>query len=220
MAVTHVATNTATSASTSSLTIGSLLTQNVNRAIIVKIAYKDNSGGSISSVVFNGSENLTLVGSEANGGDANSSLYQLAAPTATTADVVITLSASERIVAAASSYHGVDQTNPLRASSFASATGTDATPTVDVLAISGDRVVDSLCQVSAGPDVATADHTVRHNTNAAGGGTDVRGASQFVDSSGATETMGWSMTDSDDWAVTAAALQEPVPPSTRRIFVM
>ena len=204
----HVETNTQPGTS-GSITISSHTVSGTNPTLIVKVEYKQNSPGSITSVFWNGTEELTMLGTEANGGDANTSLWYLAAPTATTANVVVTFTASRRAVASASTYSDVDQTNPFRAAAFNSATGTDATPTVDVVANSGEMVVDSMCQVSSGPDTATADHTQRHNDSATGGGTDTRGAGQEKSSAGATESMGWSMAGSEDWSIVAAPLQSP-----------
>ena len=207
MAISHGSTTTAVNAGTNSLTISSHVVSGTDPALIVKVALRSTTI-TVTGITWNGSENLTQLNNDRNG-DAHSSFWYLAGPTATTANVVITLSGSARVVGAASTYTGVHSSAPFRTAANSSANGTDAAPTTDVVANSGEMAVDCLCQVSAGPDTATGDHTERHDTAATGGGTDTRGASQEAASAGATETMGWTMSSTDNWALCAGALQEP-----------
>lgn len=210
MAIAHTLTTTAVNAGTAALTISSHVVSGTDPTLVVKIAYKHNSGGNVTGVTWNGgAEALTQLGTESRNGNANSQIWYLAAPTATTADVVISFTDSVRCVGAASNYTDVDQTNPFRTAANATNNGTNASPTVDVVALNNEMVVDSLSQVSAGPDTAAGDHTERHDTAATGGGTDTRGASQEKASTGATETMGWTMGDADNWGTSAGALQQP-----------
>lgn len=211
MAIAHGSTTTGTATSSQSvITISSHVVTGTDPALIVKVATK-GTGVTVSSVfwdVAGVNEQLTQLNTDING-DARSSLFYRAAPTAKTADVTINLSGNSRSVGAASTYTGVHQGAPFRTAANNSNNGTDAAPTVDIVALNTEMVVDSLCQVSAGPDTATADHTQRSNTASLGGGTDTRGASQEKASTGATETMGWTMSDADNWAIAAGALQEP-----------
>lgn len=208
MAIAHGTTTVATVSSTT-ITISSVTVTGTDAGLIVKLSYKSNST-QLNSVVWDSvgvNESLTQLGTEESNGNARASLWYLAAPTAKTANVTITLNSSSRTVAAASVYTGVDQVNPFRAAAVAGGNGTNSSPTVDVVALNTEMVVDCLAQVSAGPHTATGDHTERHDSAATGGGTDTRGASQEVASTGATETMGWTMSGSDNWAVIAAPLQ-------------
>lgn len=181
-----------------------------DRVLVVKVALKDNS------IVVNvliwdppgANESFTFLNADRNG-NARSEIWYLPNPTAKAANISFTLSGSARTVVAGSSYVGVDPNTPFRTAAAASNNGNDASPTVDVVALNNEMVVDSLCQVSAGPDTATGDHTERHNDAQVGGGTDTRGASQEKASAGATETMGWTMSDIDNWSISAAPLQEP-----------
>ncbi len=208
----HGSTQRSGNAGTTSLDITSVAVTGTDPTLVVKVAYKDNAGGEIISVVWDAvveNQALTQIGTEERNGNANSSLWSLAVPVAKTATVTISLTNSVRIVGAASVYTGVDQTNPFRTVAVAQANGNSASPTVDVVALNDEMVVDSLAQVSAGPDSALGDHTERHDFIAIGGGDDTKGASQEKASTGATETMGWTMGGSDNWAVVAAPLQEP-----------
>jgi hypothetical protein len=203
--ITHGTTSTAVDAGASSTTISSFVVSGSDPCLVVKVALKSSSV-TCTGVTFNTTENFTLVDTDING-DARVYMYVLAAPTVTTADVVVSLSGSARHVSAVSLYNGVDQTTPIRTGSTVKANGTDAAPTVNVTtSTAGDLLIDSLAQVSAGPDTATGDWTERHDTAATGGGTDTRGASQDTPSGGSTYAMAYTMSDSDNWAIVACAL--------------
>ncbi len=211
MAIAHVTTVQGNSGGTDTLTLSSVaISSTTDAGIIVKIGYKDNGGGEVTGVVFNTDEAFTQVGSESKNGEANSQMWQLGAPTDATADVVISFTNSVRCTGGASVYGDVDQTNPIRAASVASANGTDDSPTVDVVALADEMVIDSMCQCSAGPDTISAqDGTGRHDQAGIGGGNDTRGASQEIASAGATETIGYTLSSDDNWATIGAALQQP-----------
>lgn len=219
MAIAHGSTTAANNSSTSQLNITNVPVTGSNAVLVVLIAYKSGTAGKISRVTWDSAgvgEGLTLLGSEVGSGNSNSSIYYLPAPTAQTATVTIDLTANKRIVAAAQVYTGVHQGAPFRTASFASATGTDNNPTVNVVALDTEMVLDSLCQISGGPDTISANSgTLRHNDPATGGGTDTRGAGQEIASSGATETMEYTLSSTDDWGITACALQPPAVTATR-----
>ena len=214
MAIAHVGTTTGTSASDASvITISSHTVSGTDPALILKVALRGTGDVVVDSAfwdVAGVNEQFTELNKDQNG-EAGAVLLFLANPTAKTADVTINLNDTSRSVAAASTYSDVDQTNPFRVAAAASNNGTNDNPTVNVVALNSEMVVDSLCQVSAGPDTAIGDHTERHDTASIGGGTDTRGASQEVASAGATETMAWDMSGSDNWAICAGPLQEEVP---------
>lgn len=209
MAIAHVGT-TVNTGNVSTLTISSHVVSGANPCLIVKVAGRDTTD-TVTGVTWNTTEDLDLVSRDRNG-DSFSEMWVLANPTATTANVVVSLTGTGRTVGAASTYSGCDQATPVRAAGVTTANGTDAAPTTDVVANADEMVVDSLGQVSAGPDTAAGDHNERHDDSFVGGGTDTRGASQDVLSAGATETMGWTMGGSDNWAIVAAPLQEPFTP--------
>jgi len=162
----------------------------------------------VTGITWKGSENLTQVADDQNG-NASAELWVLAAPSAGTDDVVISMTAASRMVGAASTYTGVDQNVPFRIDAVSTNNGTDASPTVDIVAFNNEMVVDSMSQVSVGPDTATGNHPEIHDAAATGALSDVRGASQERASTGATESMTWTMSDSDNWAICSGPLQEP-----------
>lgn len=178
-----------------------------DRVLVVGFAYKSNSVLIPTSVVFNGTENFTLERSAADGGDAQCFFYYLTNPTVTTADVVITMPATVRMVGYVAYFTGVHQTTPFTGNTN-EAQGTNDSPTVDISSAADEICIDILVQVSAGPDTAVATHTQICNGAAIGGGTDCRGAGQYVVGQ-ATRTMNWSMSSDDHWNIIAGALQEP-----------
>jgi hypothetical protein len=191
--------------------INATLTLNIqssgtNRVFVVGVAVKSNSVITPTSIVFNGTENFTVERIAADGGDAQCFLYYLIAPSEVTADVVITIPGAARMVGYVALFTGVHQTNPFTANTN-EAQGTDISPTVDISSTTDETCIDILAQVSAGPDTATAIHTEICNGAATGGGTDTRGAGQYVTGQ-TTRTMNWTMSDADHWNIITGALQE------------
>lgn len=209
MAIVHSTTTAVVDAGASSTTISSFVVSGTNPVLVVKVS-TNGSEITVTGVTWNTSEDFAQEITDINN-DARASLWVLPNPTATTADIVISLSGSSRHVSAVSLYTGVDDTNPVRTSN--SNNGSDTLPTVSLTAVSSDMIVDCLSQVSNGPDTAIGDHTERHDTAAIGGGADTRGASQELLATGGSDTMGWTMSSMDSWAVSALALREPFTPA-------
>ena len=189
---------------------GATLTLNIqsdgaNRVLVVGLAYKSNSPLTPTSIVFNTSENFALekVGTDA--ANAQCFIYHLIAPSVVTADVVITMPSAVRMVGYVALFTGIDQTNPFTANTV-DAQGADAAPTVTVTSATDEICVDILAQVSAGPHTATLSHTLLANGAATGGGTDTRGAGQYV-AGVASRVMDYSMSGTDDWNIVAGGLQ-------------
>lgn len=180
-------------------------------ALLCAISYKDNGGGEVTGVQYAGAENFVQFSSESKNGEANSQMWSLAAPVATSGTVVVSTTNSVRLVFHVNSYTGCDQTNPLRAASANSANGTDGTLTVDITTLSVDELaVDAGSQVSAGPDTVTSQSgTSRGDAPESGGGTDARGVAQELTGTGGADTMSYTMSSSDNWAIIGGALQEP-----------
>jgi hypothetical protein len=181
-----------------------------NRVLLVGVSIRNNAGQTVSGVTYAG-QPLTPVVSLSNGTSVRAELWQRVGPATGANNVVVTLSASARFVAGAVSFTGVDQTNPIDA--FNSNSGSSNAPAVNVATVTDYAwVVDTLANRVNATAAAGAGQTQRWN-NATGGGTNnVRGA-------GSTEgpkfppgavTMSWTLSSSQDWALTAAALK-PVP---------
>jgi len=87
-----------------------------NRYMLIDVGVNNPSGPipTVSSAVFNGSENATLISrQEANNGEMALERWGLVAPSATTANLVVTLSASQEFNAVVSTFTGVNQSTPL-----------------------------------------------------------------------------------------------------------
>lgn len=211
MAITHQQTVTGASGSGTTVDATSMTPSGSNVVLVAKISYKDTTD-EISDVRWRTSGDagdlLTYLRDDVNG-DARSAIYYLIAPAQASRFVRVTYNSSERTAISVSVYTGVHQTTPFRTSRGGN--GTNDLPAASAIVSNpGEMLVDSLCQVSAGPDTATADFTERANLAATGGGTDTRHASQetpvvIPD----TISMTYTMSDSDNWALSAGALQPP-----------
>jgi hypothetical protein len=176
-----------------------------NVILIVGISYK-SSTEEITSARWGGTDYLDELRNDVNG-NARTAIYYLINPAQVSRFVRVDFDSSLRACISASIYTGVHQSTPF--SSNVGNNGTDNAPTVTVTAGANTMVVDSLCQVSNGPDTATKQNeTERANLAATGGGSDTRHASQ--EDSTSPSTMAWSMGGSDNWALSAGTLQEPV----------
>ncbi len=179
--------------------------------LVARISYKDTTD-EITDVRWRTSGDagdlLTYLRDDVNG-DARSAIYFLIAPTQASRFVRVTYTTSERSAISASYYTNVHQTTPFKTD--AGNNGTDNAPTVTIAAGALELAIDALAQVSGGPDTASADHTQRANLAATGGGTDTRHASQEKLNASA---MGWTMSGTDNWALSAGVLQPPLVSDT------
>ena len=164
----------------------------------------------LTAVNWNTTESFTQLGSTVTNGLNSISIWYLAGPTATTAN--ITTSSTDPIsgVLAVLLYTGVDQTTPFRTAANSSNTGTDTSPTTDVVALNTEMVVAGVWQKVAGGPTFTATHTERLQETSLGAGPDGTLAVQEKASSGATETMSWSSTSGNPWMVMSGAMQADI----------
>jgi hypothetical protein len=211
MAIAHSNTTTVT-ATSATITFTSYVVSGTDPVLVVAVATR-GSGTTVTGVTWNAAAEVFTEEITDINNDARTTLFYLESPTATTANIVVTASGSNRMVAAASLYTGVDGATPIRAGVSNSANGNSASPSVSLTGVSGDMLYNSLGQVSAGPDSATANHTQRSNGAETGGGTDTRGATQEFAATGGSDTFSWTMGGSDSWAMCAMALREPFTPS-------
>lgn len=187
----------------------------VDRALVLVVMYRSNSLLAADSVVFNTSENFSLVRSGTDAANAQVSIYVLPNPTVTTADVVLTFPSSVRMTAWVGLYTGVHQTTPFTGNTV-DAQGTDATALDSISSAVGEVVLSGMVQVAAGPETFTTTNidTERHNNASTGGGTDVRGGVGET-AGAATVSPEFNLSGSEDWNIVVAALQEaPVPQAT------
>lgn len=176
-----------------------------NRVLVVGVSVY---GTTVSSVTYGGVSMTRLVTKTQSPSIAE--LWYLKAPTAGTANVVVTLAnSSGYAVGGAVSYYNVDQTNTWGTAVTAGSTST--TPSVAVASATGELVVDTMSGASSWGYSVGAGQTQRWNTTLmvmGGGGSTEPGATSV--------TMSWSSGISAAWAIVAAPLKpaaafEPVP---------
>lgn len=211
MAVAHSNTTTLT-VTAATATASGFVVSGTNPVLVVSVDTR-GSGVTVTGVTWNSAaEDFTEEITDINN-DARNTLFYLPSPTAATEDVVVTASASNRMVVAVSLYTGADGASPIRPSVSNSANGNDASPAVSLTGVSGDMLYNGLCQVSAGPDTAAGNRTERSNAAVTGGGSDTRGAAQEFLATGGSDSLSWTMGGSDSWAMCAMAIREPFTPS-------
>ncbi len=191
-------------------TFSSFVVSGTNPGLIVRVATRQASGSVVTGVTWNTTENFTEVdnGEELN---AYATMWKLASPTATTADIVVTQDepgAAPKTVAAASLFTDTDQTDLVRASSVANANATSDTASVDITGSSGDLIIDVASNVSEGPDtiVSNTGDSINFEDVVTGGGTDVRGVGQQLAATGGADTMEYVWSASGRWGIVGAAL--------------
>ena len=208
MAISFIDSGTGTAASANSVGASLTVVSGTDSVLVACVALRDTSTV-VTGILWDTAltnQAFTFIARDRNG-DAASELWVRRAPTVKASSAVASLDGTERCTIGVYQYDGVDQSNPFRLAGVNSNNGSTGNPTVDVIANNLEFVLDSMCQVSADPDTATADHTQRFNIAATGGGTDTRGCGQEKISTGATETMGWTMSDNDNWSICAGPLQ-------------
>lgn len=188
-----------------------------NRILIVGVSIKNDTGQTVTGVSYAG-VSFPLIGNPNNpikfgnnAGNARAELWYLVAPATGTNNVIVTLSASARVVGGAVSLTGVDQTNPIDA--FNSNIGTSTTPSVMVTTVANNAwVVDT---IASSPPTSGASPTggQTQQWNAATGGS---GSAVQVLGAGSTlgpntppggVPMSWLLGGSSNWAIAAASLK-------------
>jgi len=175
-------------------------TSGTDRILIVGVSL-NRGASSITGVTYN-SVAMTNIGT-AGFGTAFMSLWQLVAPATGEHDIVVSLSGFAEVIGGATSWTGVHQTTPL--GTFASATGTSTSPSVNVTSATGEMVVDTLN--ARGTATATVDPSQTERWNLLTTGAEpVRGTGSN-ESGAATVTMSWTLGASEGWAIGGVSLK-------------
>ena len=191
------------------LTLSSILASGANAVLVFGVAYKSANVLTETSLFFNGTEAFAIERRAVDGIDAQCSLWVLTGPTLTTADVILIMPSSIRMVGYVACFSGVDQTNPFTGNT-AEAQSSGTTPTLNITSVIDEMCVDIMAMVSNHPNTIVANTgTLMCNSAAVGGGSDTRGGGQR-EAGAASRLMEYTLDDSDDWNIIAAALQEPV----------
>ena len=186
----------------------------------LKVSIEMNDVVTINAGPAYGGVPLILIATQYNaaGNDHRTYLYYLVDPLPLGAnDLTYGLTGNAMHACTISTYFNVDPVFPLGTS--AKATGTDATPTVNVVSEAGDMVVDAVGFTSgAARNIAVgAGQTNRTSTNS-GAGVDIGyGASE--EDGAAAVTMSWAIAggNPDCWCIIAVPLRPHVPFSSRLI---
>ena len=182
-----------------------------DRYLLVAIQVQTATADRISGVTFNG-DALTEIGEIVNTNIA-ASLWGLINPDVATGNVVITLTAAERIKAAAHDLDGVHQTTPTGTPATNSGSSTD--PTVDVASATDELVFDAMGArgaaaamtaptVGAGQTAHQADVGGTSSTGMVGTG----GSSS--EAGATTVTMSWTLSASRLWAIIGVGIKPSV----------
>lgn len=183
-----------------SLTLSGFTVSGTNRYLLVSVA---NANNGYTIAVTYGGVSMTLLDDAANpsGAQRKSTLFGMVNPTSGSANVVVTSSSADGLVAVATCWSGVDQSTPL--GTIAKATGSSTTPSVNVSSGAGEVVVDAVSARSTNVLTVGASQTqIEHGL----AGSNLRGASSSEDGAGTT-TMSWSYSPSDVWATIAVPIK-------------
>jgi len=201
------AVSSGTTSGGSSITISHTTGSGSDRLMLVGVSVNNDNFETVTGVTYNGTENLTLVGSEAgtaDGDDARVEIWSLVAPSTGTHDVVITFSAAllQEAAAGVMTFTNVDQTTPL--GTFASNAGDDSTPaTVNIPSASGELVFGL---VSSEYDSLTASSGQTEQWNRSVGSTYAAGGTTVATSS--PVTMSWNLsTSTNHWAIGGVSIK-------------
>src|SRR5207249_4996390 len=186
-------------------------TSGTNRVLVVGVSWANITTRTVTSVTY-GVQTMTSAGSAVNAGNAGAEIFYLVAPAVGSNTVTVTLSGSANsLVGGAVTLTGVNQTTPL--GTFASATGTSATPSVNATSNTGETVIDTVSLTSSGAiTVGVGGQTQQWQA-----GTSGRGAGSTKPGTSSV-TMSWNSANLA-WAIGAvgvkpAAVCSSVPDST------
>ena len=200
--VVDTVTNTSNNVQVINLTMTGLQVQGVNRGVLVQIATEELA--SVVSVVGNGSEVFTQ---EAVATDAGNNLrteqWFLAAPTAGTMDIVVTLSQAAYLTIGSEALQGVDQVAPIGANS--SNTGTSNTPSTTNVTTTDNALVFDSVVTALTPILYTVGANQTLNWSQTANTVTRQGSSSYEQGGTAPDNvvMDYTITQNTDWVITS-----------------
>lgn len=180
-----------------------------DRILLVAVQVFDDTSQAertVSSVTYNG-DALTRIDRKDEGNIAAELWYRIAPDTGTN-NVVVTLgAANEFSIAGASSYNGVDQTNPINVTGTASGGLVEASTSVTTLS-DGCMAVDSTIKYATNETLTVGTGQTSNYSTVRGSGFGIAGASSYeLKTTAGAVTMNHTWTVNDrDWAMVVAAL--------------
>lgn len=216
MATTYDSDLEAVAADASSLTIsGLVIANNANRYLIISVAAWDAVAGDtvVSGITWNGSAfGASIANKLMSAANNRITLWGGIAPTATTANVVVTMvGACEELGANVTSFYNVHQTTPL--GTAVTAEGTTGNATVTVTAAVDDLVYDGLYHYQqTSPNPTTAQTQLARSQIVAGGGWILASSAAGA----ASVAMLWTLagTDTREWVCYAVAIKQAASGTT------
>src|SRR5437870_5275012 len=172
-----------------------------DRLLLVGLSLAPRQNQKVQSVTFNG-QSLTRVAFRNNSNESRAEVWQLVAPASGTHSIVVTMNAATaaETVCGATSWTGVDQSDPI--GGVVEAKGTSDQASVDVPTTGGDVVHDVLA-VSGDVTATVGSGQTSHWNDAVAAG--VRGAGSDEPGAG-TVTMSWDLGASARWVLIGFAL--------------
>jgi prepilin-type N-terminal cleavage/methylation domain-containing protein len=198
------AVTTGTTDGGSSITI-SHTTSGSDRLMLVGVSMVNDGLETVTGVTWNGTENLTLVGTEANADDARVEIWKLVAPSTGTYNVVITFNEAlnAQAIGGVMTFTGVDQTTPLGPFASAEADGTLAS--VDVSSAT-DELVFGVVAAETPSGFTEGPGQSEHWYQSVGSGR-TEGAGS-TEAGAATVTTSWTLGSSDHWAIGGVSIKQ------------
>lgn len=182
-----------------------------DRLLLLCIGVGPNSLGScpaVSSVVFNTTENFTRIDRVVNAGNIRTEMWGLIAPTATTANAVVSVGGglNANLSIAYLQIYNVDQSSPLTAKNTGVGTGNPST-TVGT-STDTDLVIDSLGISGTSITVVDAGQTIRAVKSITTSGTTTQVKSSTKAGSSGGVTMSWTaLSGTPIWAQIVASIK-------------
>ena len=164
----------------------------------------------ISSAVFNGSENLTLVRADTNSVSSTShtqtQLWRLAAPTATTANLVVTFNSSMDVIApTVTLLTGVSQASVV--DSHAGSTGSSTTASAIITTVADNAAIVDCAHGRADLGLTVGAGQTSRTDRIMPAYSDGQGVSTVIPKTPAgTETMDWTQAEAVPWATSVVSL--------------
>lgn len=178
-----------------------------NKLLIVGVSISDNTA--VSSVTYSG-QSLTLIRfDEVLSTDRRSELWYLVNPPSGTADIVVTLDQTEKVIIGAISFTNVDQSNPINVDNGAIDSAGATHPSVSLTTTVDNALIVDVVSTIGGTMTPSASQTERWDLTQsllAGSGSTNQTTTET------TYTMSWTNNGGlDQWAMSAAALRPADP---------
>ena len=197
---------------TSSATFSVTVPSGTDRAMVLCVAGRKEAAGVpvISSAVFNGSENLTLVRADTNSVSSTShtqtQLWRLAAPTVTTANLVVTFNSSMDVIApTVTLLTGVSQASVV--DSHAGSTGSSTTASAIITTVADNAAIVDCAHGRADLGLTVGAGQTSRTDRIMPAYSDGQGVSTVIPKTPAgTETMDWTQSEAVPWATSVVSL--------------